>query len=161
MNPWGIDRDRRIRLSNRRVASRRWWIALGGMLAYGAAPAADSPDVYPQLGHSNVVHAVTFSPNGTSVASAGEDGAAKLWDIATQRELRTLKVDANGVNSAAFSPDGATLATGGRDGTVVLWDVVSGHQLHVLKGHAAPINSIAFSPTISSKRSTPMFATMC
>jgi len=59
------------------------------------------------------------------VASAGEDGATNLWDVGTQRELRTLKTGANGINSAAYSPDGTTLAAAGHDGTVVVWDVIT------------------------------------
>lgn len=125
---------------------QRWLITALCALGCVSASAADLPEVFPQLGHSNSVHSVVFAPNGHTVASAGEDGATKLWDMRTRRELRTLKViDAGASDSVAYSPDGATLAVAGHDGAVVLWDVASGRELRVLKGHTGPVNSVAFS----------------
>ena len=124
---------------------RRGVLVLGITLSAGTAAAADRPEVFPQLGHSNVVHTVAFAPAGHTLASAGEDGTAKLWDLSTQRELRTLKRDTNAIDALAYSPDGALLATAGSDGTVVVWELATGRELHALKGHTAPVRAVAFS----------------
>jgi WD40 repeat protein len=68
-----------------------------------ASPAA-KPEVFLQLGHSNTVHAVTFSLDGRILASAGADGTVKIWDVAAQRELRTL-IRAVPIDCIAFSPN--------------------------------------------------------
>ena len=140
-----MGRGYRARRILRLGASTTGLMALCAGLACGVLRAADKPEVFPQLGHSNVVHSVAYAPNGRTLASSGEDGATKLWDVATRRELRTLKRSTEGVNTVAFSPDGATLATAGRDGLVVLWDTATGRELHTLKGHSAAVNSVAFS----------------
>jgi WD40 repeat protein len=141
-----MGRGYRSHCVHRRSASAPGVVALCASLVCGVLRAADQPEVFPQLGHSNVVHSVAFAPNGHVLASAGEDGATKLWDVGTRRELRTLKRSAEGVNAVAISPDGATVATGGRDGLVVLWGTATGSELRTLKGHAAAVNSVAFSP---------------
>jgi len=74
-------------------------------------------------GHTGVVRSVSFSPDGTTLASGSWDATVRLWDVA----MGTLKDILTGypgpVNSVSFSPDGTTLASGSHDGTVLLWDL--------------------------------------
>jgi WD40 repeat protein len=77
------------------------------------------------------VYAVAYTPDGKTLASgSGYDGPdeIKLWDVATGKELATLKgrPGADVVCTVAFSPDGKTLASGGWDGAVMLWNMKTG-----------------------------------
>ena len=86
---------------------------------------------------------VTFSPDGSKIATAGGDGATVL--SASGRELVSMG-GVGYVQSVAFSPDGSLLATGSGDGIAYLWDAETGEEVLALRGHAAPIWGIAFSP---------------
>jgi len=67
---------------------------------------------------------VTFSPDGTTLASASPDHTVRLWDLATSRPIGAPLTGHTGqVTSVAFSPDGKTLAADSADHTVRLWDV--------------------------------------
>ncbi len=122
----------------------RWW-SLWLLVLSQATFAADGSSVFPQLGHSNTVHAVVFSPDGRLLVSASEDSTIIIWDVAARRELRTLRGGNNGADSVAFSPDGRTLASGDGDGVVRLWNVATGIQIRALNAHDGHVNSVAFS----------------
>jgi WD40 repeat protein len=66
---------------------------------------------------------VAWSRDGTRIATAGEDGTAKLWDAKTGEELLTIIGHEGSVEGVAFNADGTLLATAGVDGTAKLWDV--------------------------------------
>lgn len=95
--------------------------------------------------HDRAVRAVAFSPDDSLIATASEDGTARLW-AADTGESRSGALRHDGwVRTLAFSPDGSILATGGRDGTVRFWDTRSAEQLPgTINSHG--IFSIAFSP---------------
>jgi hypothetical protein len=42
-------------------------------------------------GHSRGVLSVSFSPDGTSIASSSKDGTIKIWDAATGKKINTLR----------------------------------------------------------------------
>ena len=63
-------------------------------------------------GHEDNVSSVTFSPDGTRLASGSSDATIRLWDVETREELATLRGHEDYVTSVAFSPDGARLASG-------------------------------------------------
>ncbi|HLZ18560.1 MAG TPA: caspase family protein [Smithellaceae bacterium] len=78
------------------------------------------------------VYDARFSPDGNTIASAGTDGTARLWNVVTGKEIKSLRGHDGNVTSVAFSPDGRFLASGGRDGAVRLWEVKSGKALRTL-----------------------------
>ncbi|NGZ10219.1 MAG: hypothetical protein CV088_12660 [Nitrospira sp. LK70] len=98
-------------------------------------------------GHAGPVASAQFAPDGKTVVTASDDQTARLWDVASGKELHVLRGHAGPVTSAQFAPDGKTVVTAGDD-AARLWDVASGKELHVLRGHAnsTAINSAQFAP---------------
>ena len=88
------------------------------------------------------VRAVAFSRNGTTLASAGNDSTVKIWNVATQTNIRTLKHNSR-VEAVAFSPDGNILASHSHD--VILWEYTTGRKIDTLFRTYSG-GSVAFSP---------------
>ncbi len=97
-------------------------------------------------GHTNRVHSVSFSPDGTMLASGAEDHTIKLWTVEEKTNIATLEGHTDRVHSVAFSPDGTILVSGSHDKTVRLWDVSTGDYIATLEGHTDRVHSVAFSP---------------
>ncbi len=98
------------------------------------------------LGHEPGVTCVTFSPDGGTILSGGEDNCIKLWNVATRQLRATLRAHTNQVYAVVCSPDGQTFASASRDGTVKLWNIQTLEQLGTIRGHSSSVMDVAFSP---------------
>src|SRR5207244_3731768 len=90
------------------------------------------------VGHTGPVGSAAFSPDGTLVVTASEDGTARMWSVASGRSRYVLAGHAGTVESAAFSVDGNLLVTAGDDKTARIWDVSNGRRRHYRRPPAHP-----------------------
>ncbi len=65
---------------------------------------------------------LALDPAGKILASAGEDGMIRLWNVADGKELRAWQAHTGLVLRVVFSHDGKTLASSGRDNILKWWD---------------------------------------
>lgn len=102
-------------------------------------------------GHVGRVHALTFSPNGKYLASAGKDETVRVWDAATGKLLHTLSEHQGEVFSVAFRPDSYLLASGGARhktaGEVIIWRVSDAtDRLFKRYEYPAAVTRLAYGP---------------
>jgi WD40 repeat protein/tRNA A-37 threonylcarbamoyl transferase component Bud32 len=104
------------------------------------------PDQQTFIGHRAAVLSVSWSPNGTLLATGSEDLTATVWDAVSGQEMLTLKGHTSAVSSVSWSPDGTRLTTGSHDGTAKVWDAASGQEMRTLTGHTGPVYATSWSP---------------
>lgn len=102
------------------------------------------------LPHTGPVRSVDITRDGTSVATAGGDGAVRVWPLPGS-SAATHKA---GINAVAFSPDGGVLASAGLDGSR-LWQITDRTRLQAaasLEG-APPMRAPTVCRSLSTGRS--------
>ncbi|MDX1414140.1 MAG: hypothetical protein R3293_08110, partial [Candidatus Promineifilaceae bacterium] len=122
----------------------------------------------------NYVETIEFVPDGSRVASMGENGMLRIWDAESGEELLAINADfdvdffegggfAGGI---AFTPDSARMARGFGDGSARVWDTTTGEEIITVKGHGVEptiednygVSNVEFSPDGSRLVTTGMDA---
>lgn len=101
-------------------------------------------------GHTDAVWDITFSPDGSTLATAASDYNVILWQGITgeaseygaiQAVLRDHTFRAKGV---AFSPDGSLLVSVSDDGSAILWNAANGQRISTLTDLTGDVRSVQF-----------------
>ncbi|MCY2951602.1 MAG: protein kinase [Planctomycetota bacterium] len=77
----------------------------------------------PLSGHQLAIHSLTFSHDGTRLATSGgiAEEAVLLWDVTTRRRLATLRGEGTVFRGVTFSPDGNTIIAQSSERHLNIW----------------------------------------
>lgn len=115
------------------------------------------------MGHQATATSAAISPDGTRLLTTSCDRTARVWDLATGKQIHVLRDHKHSVMVGAFSKDGRKIATGGGnfcpgglftgrseygagDTVVRIWDAASGQLISKLEGQQTMVMGVAFSP---------------
>lgn len=92
------------------------------------------------------VSAVAVSPDLKYAITCSDEGSVKVWDIETEKEIRTVGGYTIVKCAAAATPDGSRVITS-EDCTLRVWSPLETDQpLHILRGHTAQVTAVAITP---------------
>ncbi|HEX5058084.1 MAG TPA: protein kinase, partial [Kofleriaceae bacterium] len=97
-------------------------VALVGWLHYIALVDLATREVKQLRGHTDAIYNAQFTRDSTTLLSAGDDGTARVWNVADGSSV-ALRGHDDDVYRARFSPDERTVATASLDGSVRVWPV--------------------------------------
>lgn len=107
-------------------------------------------------GHTGAIPSTVLSLDGTRAASCSDDGTARVWEVATGREIaRVTRPDVR-IRQVDLSPDGRVLLTSTADHHLDGWDAATGAFLRTYATDAEAIwrvNDRGFGVLVRDSRS--------
>jgi WD40 repeat protein len=111
------------------------------------------------LKHTGGIRCLARSPDGKLAASGSDDETARVWDVASGKEVAAFTGHTSPVGAITFSPDGQLVASSGRfhpkgqkkkgmigEYSVCVWEAKTGKELARFAGHTSPVMILAFAP---------------
>jgi U4/U6 small nuclear ribonucleoprotein PRP4 len=103
--------------------------------------------IHSAQGHAKRVVCSEFSPNGFQLATAGDDGTIKIWDLRRRRASASIPAHTNLITQIKFShsstsQNGEFLASSSFDGTGKIWSTRDWKLLTSLQGHEGKVMGI-------------------
>jgi succinate dehydrogenase flavin-adding protein (antitoxin of CptAB toxin-antitoxin module) len=96
-------------------------------------------------GHNQCIRSLSFNSEGTKIVSGGYDQFIKLWDIASGKEIFSVKASAFPIEVLSFTPDDRYIITAGLENNVKIWDAENGKLVRILKGHTDAVYALTVS----------------
>ncbi|KAF2257582.1 WD40 repeat-like protein [Lojkania enalia] len=91
-------------------------------------------------GHTAAVNGVAISES--SIVTGSGDRTIRIWDIETQKCVRTIPGHEKGIAALGLSPDGSKIVSGSSDETLRIFDIQTGDELSCLMGHSNLVRSL-------------------
>ena len=123
----------------------------GRLLASSGAGAIRLWDASGKLLHTfghefGAVTSLAFSPDGTLLASAGNDTEVHLWDVSTGQRRISLPDRLLSTFAMTFTADGRSLLIGGAAGAIEVVDVKTGSSARRVRAEKHAVGEIRLSP---------------
>jgi eukaryotic-like serine/threonine-protein kinase len=96
--------------------------------------------------HGGPIFAVTFTADGTRIATGSYDTACRIWRVPDLGTVGSSMEQRGHVWDVAFNPAGTLLASAADDNTARVWDVVKFERHGDTLPHPKPVRAVAFSP---------------
>jgi WD40 repeat protein/tetratricopeptide (TPR) repeat protein len=88
----------------------------------------------------------SFSPEGRQVLTVCQDRCARIWDIATGKQIGSAFTHEAPLVQASFRPDGERVLTASTDGVARVWQTKSGEPVTPFFKHGSVARGARFSP---------------
>jgi serine/threonine protein kinase len=95
--------------------------------------------------HAGRITAIAMNPDGNVLATVGNDGFLRLWDLPGLTKRPVVEAQAS-FFGAAFSAKRDMVAAAGYNQEVICWNYQDGSRQHALGPWGGAIRTIAFSP---------------
>jgi WD40 repeat protein len=115
----------------------------------------------PGAGFPAHITALSWSPDGNYIASAGNDRRARqggipiiggykmttqIWHAGTKEMVSTHNAGSSWIYNLSWSPDGKYMASTESDKTIQVWDARTGENRVIYRGHSKEVRTVAWSP---------------
>ncbi|MCC6493871.1 MAG: protein kinase, partial [Pirellulales bacterium] len=154
---WKADRDLRIdyqriaralERDRRGAAASQPQTAADGQNSTERQGAFHTPDIR-LTGHTAEVRALSFSADGHTLLSGGNDNTLRRWSFEQNPRSNHFATVFRGhggwIRGCVLAPDARYAASGSLDGTIKLWDSQTYEEVRTLRGHEDAVNWAAFS----------------
>jgi WD40 repeat protein len=106
-----------------------------------------SQSFYVQDAHKYMpaVNALAFRPDGERLATGGDDGILRVWDMKGFTPLLVMSRHAAPIHQIEYSSDGTKIISAAEYGYARIWDGENGKELFILRGKESSISGATIS----------------
>jgi WD40 repeat protein len=97
--------------------------------------------------HADEVWFLSFSNDGTMLASASRDSHAIIWDVVNFTVKHVLDSHKKAISFLSWSKDDKLILTASNDFTIKLWDTATGQMKFTYNRHTESVTSCAWLPS--------------
>jgi WD40 repeat protein len=120
-------------------------VAYGNSISLMPVDGSNPVQVDTGLGQDVKITHLAFSPDGTMIVYATDNGAVNLYNLDELAAQGSPVANPGAINSLQYSPDSSFLAAGTNDGKVIVWNTLDWSEAKRIEGLGS-VKSVAFSP---------------